>query len=544
MKKLIKDYSGQILLAVILITLILSNFLIQGITCNDEAVLRLCSQHGIREFLHMQIVEEALHQGRILAVLAELKYLTFISSNIFIFRTIDILIILFTILVFGQLVYKYTRDKRLTLLSLLLTLSFIPITFEHAVPNAFVCVVCQPTVCLLSSLILFLDYLDKEKKSTLVFSCILFFWGCCLYEFIVTYTVAFIVIPLLKKDFEKGGVLKGIVKYSKSHVITALIYLIIYALQRMIFPSLYGGTQIRLTQPLKIIKVLAVEWLSAIPGYYLTNPKYRYIYSIYRPEASVPAVLMIIIFVLCFGYICSMLLFRAGDGQKRPVGRKKTLLILLMLFYTVIPVLPNAITELYQETVSTGNFTSIPVSFPLYLAMMFLVTVLMEEICKKTTALKCIAAAILVILGTGIFYTNTVVAAEQYRNYNRFVAIEEMLASDYWQQFDSLAIMAPNFYETKNNLAVREGHWTDFAQLRSGKDIAVQSDGDAYDCFIEIQDDNSFNMTMNGKEYRIIRETGRNHSVPFPTTSENSQSEPSLLTEIWKDGRYTFYEVN
>lgn len=510
MKRLLRKYSGQILIATMLIMMILSNFLIQGITCNDEAMLRLRSQEGIRSFLHMQIFDEILHQGRLLAIVGNFKYLTFISSNIFVFRTIEIMIILFTIFLFGQLVYKAVGDKWLTLLSVLLTLSFIPITFEHAVPNAFVCVVCQPTICLLSSLVLFLEYLDKEKKRMLIFSCLLFFWGCCLYEFIVTYTVAFVVIPLIKKDFDKGGELKGVVKYAKGHVITALIYLILYALQRRIFPSLYEGTRIRLTEPLKIIKVLAVEWMSAVPGYYLTNRKYRYLYKFYSLKADVPVVLMILFFVLCFGYICCVLIGRVGNGQRKSEGWKRVLFILLLLFYTVIPVLPNAITELYQDGVSAVHFTSIPVSFLLYLSMMFLVTTLFEELFKRATLLKYVVGICLIVLGTGIFYTNTIIATEQNRNYNRFVAIEEMLSSDYWQQYDSLVIKAPSFYETQNNLAVTDGHWTDFARLKTGKDITVLSDADAddYDCFIQIEDDNSFYMVMQGKEYYFDKEPG------------------------------------
>lgn len=351
------DYLVYFSLGLILMLIVASNFMIQGITCNDEVQLRLNSQHGLVYFLKKQIIEEDIYQGRVLGALGNVKFLSFLSTNIYVFRAIEILIMLCTIGVFGLFVFKAFNDRKMAAFSVILTLVFLPITFEHAVPNAFVIVVCQPLLLLLLSLIAYLQYLEMDKKRYIVASCLLFFWGCCLYEFVVTYILLFIAIAFLKQIKRFADVAKK----SLPHVVTAVIYLICYVLQGKIFPTNYSGTELNIFNIRGILQVLKIEWMSALPGYYLFNKKYKYLHGIYSMKFDIFNVTVIIVFFICLATILIKLL--KNNKFKSENIKKKFIIFFIAIAYTIIPTIPNAITPLYQENVSENYFTSIPVSF-------------------------------------------------------------------------------------------------------------------------------------------------------------------------------------
>lgn len=541
MKKILKECSGEFISSAVILLLIISNLIIQGITCNDEVQLRLASQHGVWYFLHNQFITEDIREGRILGALGNIKFLSFLSTNIYVFRIIDIIFIFFSVFLLGWYVYKVIGNKWLSILTVLLTLVFMPITFEHSVPNAFVIVVCQPLILLLISLILYELYLEKGKLSALVWSCITFFWACCLYEFVVTYTIAFIVVPIIKNSNFTLNSVKELIKNTKCHVITAMIYLALYLIQARLFPTDYSGTVVDFSEPIKILKVIVVEWMSSIPGYYLINKKYRYLYSIYEPQMDIHIIIFAFIF---FGCLCLLVysLVRRSNAENT-LDRKKIRVILLLLFiYTFLPVLPNSITALYQESVSTSFFTSIPVSFFLYFSMMFFLTVFLKLLSEKSKLLGCLCIILTVIIGTSTFVFNSIIAQEQYKNYKRLVDIEEFLSTNFWDYYNDLIIEAPSLYETRNNLAIEDGHWTDYMSLHSNGNIIVDSDNKDAKCFIYMQPDNSFFMVLNDDEYYVSKAS---YIEPLIIVEGMNRKMCVLSVEsgVWKDNGFIFYKV-
>lgn len=535
MKK--KEFWVYFSILIILILIVVSNMMIQGITCNDEVQLRLNSQHGLLYFLRKQIVEEDIYQGRILGALGNIKFISFISTNVYVFRAIEMAILLIAIGLFGVFVCEIFKNKKIGILSTILALVFLPITFEHSVPNAFVIVVCQPLILLLLSLLCYLRFFKVEKKRYIIFSCILFFWGCCLYEFVVTYIFLFFVIALLKQD--KNGSYIMVLKKCVPHIVTAVVYLSCYFLQGRIFPTKYEGTSVNIFNITGILNVLKIEWLSSLPGYYLFNKKYKYLHNIYSAKIDMMMITIIIIFIISLTTILVKLL-NNNSMQKRNIKRS-ILIALTAVAYTIIPTIPNSITPLYQECVSENYFTSIPVSLFLYLAIIFLITWGTWSFTAKFPNFFLFPICIMTILGTCVYITNKGIAEQQFKDYNRFVSIEELLSTNFWANYPELQIEAPSLFETRDNLAIESGHWTDYISLYNGGNIQIDSDNDNANCFIQMQDNNSFYMVLNNANYYITKDDDEDI---FLIKNLNGESQIAHKKNgIWKDKEFVFFEI-
>ena len=78
----------------------------QGIICNDELLLRLWSQQGLKTFFRTTIINENILKGRILATIGNVKFLSYLSDNKYVFRTIGVCFLLISIFLFGCIVYR------------------------------------------------------------------------------------------------------------------------------------------------------------------------------------------------------------------------------------------------------------------------------------------------------------------------------------------------------------------------------------------------------------------------------------------------------
>ena len=451
------------------------------------------------------------------------------------FRTIEILFLVTAIVLLGVLVFRIFKERKIAILSGVLALVFLPITFEHAVPNAFVIVVCQPLILLLLSILLYLDYCEYKKRRYVILSCVFFFWGCCLYEFVVTYVIVFFAISLLK---QKGGGIIFALRESKYNIVTALIYLLCYVIQGKFVPTNYSGTTINLFNLKGILKVLKVEWLSALPGYYLFNKKYKYLHNIYQIEINIDELVLILVFIIS---LLSVLLFLLNDNRSKLKARKYIAIALLAGGYTVLPTIPNALTVLYQESVSENFFTSIPVSLFLYFAMIILLTIGIRILADKNRKLLYTIVGGICLLGTCTYITNSGIAKQQFQDYQRLVSIEQLLSSGFFSGYEELEIEAPSLYETRNNLAIEEGHWTRYISLYIGGNIDISASQDNSGDFIQMQKDNSFFMSLNGQNYYVTKNDFDNEMLVKDITENDILICKNDL--IWQKGEYMFYLV-
>lgn len=520
------DYRLYVFCAVTLVLVGGYSLLQQGIMCNDELLLRLYGQRGVIPFLKKTIINECILKGRVLGAIGNLKVLSFLSDNLYVFRFIDVLVILLTVIFFGYFVFKLFNNKWFSLTVVILLWVFLPITFEFAVPNAFVIVCCQPLMLLIFSFVLYIKYLETDARKYLLLSLMLYLWAMFLYEFIITYIFVYPIMYFVKKLKYKLDVKKCFLS-SLPVLGVAVFYLILYILQGAFFKTQYSGTKLGIRSIRDVLDVIKMLAISACPGYYaFINNKHAYLFELYN-QGGVKADNLInpslVIFVISLFLILKMLL------QHKFVLKNKRETVAVMLFialYCFLPALPNAVSLMYQGNVTPDNFTSLPVSIYLYFSNVLLISYILWNF--KTyinkIALDYILVFLILLVSVRIQVGNTVFAKEQYNNFQRIVNIENVLKLEYFDRFGAITIVSPSFFETRNSLAVESDHWTQFAETVLGKKIEVLDEyGEKGDIYIEMQDDATFFVYWENN-YVLISKQNKNGEIALRNINKHYEA--------------------
>lgn len=539
-----KKNASNIILLFLFLTAVCGNFIKQGVICNDEVLLRIWRQKGFATFFKETIIDANINQGRILGLVGNLKFLGYLSTNHYIFRSIQLLFLLTAVCLMGYFTYRILNNKYFSFVLVTLLISFLPITFELAVPNAHVIVCVQPLILLLFSLIWFLNFNEYHKKKYLVLSLIMYIWALCLYEFIITYVLLFPIIYFVKYQSENNLFSAVVLSIKKTYAyfVGAVCYLIAYVLQGKLFPTSYSGNSFYLGSLTKIINVLKTECLSSLPGYYLYDPKHHFLYNYYNQEPSIVGSIFKME-IIVFGTILAYALMSFYTKEHLP-GKSKfkgLALIIVSFAYTIIPTLPNSLTKLYQNGVEEGYFISIPVSIFLYFSMMLCLLYVIWKIAEYLPFTRYIFIAVIVIFGIRVQIENSVFAQEQESNYERFTSIEALFRQSYWGQFQGQEICAPSLYETRNTLAIEDGHWSQYASIY-GNNVQVSNNYVDEEPCIVIQDNNDFYFHNSESDWIISKDAP--DSTIFIMDSNDNYIKAVLTGNKYEDSEFTFYEVS
>ena len=465
-------------LVIMIYGLLISSFLLeQGIMCNDEVQHRFKSFYGIREFFKTFVSEQLFSKGRGLAALPTTLFLYagFASTNRIYERVMAVIAIGLCVLLAACFIKKLFQDKFLTVLYGILLMSFIPVSFEHCAPNAFVTVYCFPFSILLLSLMIYLDYLRTGLVKKCILSGVLFFIPLVSYEIFITYTPMFLLLAFYEsRETKLGARIVDSVKKFFAPLSCAIVFLLLYVVMRQLFGSTYDGNQIghfTLAGMLQIIKQLS---LSGMPGYFLFNGKYQYLYQmqaehkdtgLYRTmlaNATMPIVLLVLLFVILI-----IQLGKKAAKQRQSVAGKLCIVLGACLFIS-LPTLPLSVSSMYQGNVNENNFVQLPVSFFSYFASCFAIAYFIAIIKSKRSLVSQILFYGLMVVCVfylfGVQSMNQVFAKEQNRNYNRMVKIEQLLDTQMFHLFEEVSVYSEDIYKTANLLAFNEGFWDNFAQ--------------------------------------------------------------------------------
>lgn len=535
------------LAGLILTILVLFPMLIKGIMCNDELLLRIWAQKGMGTFFRTTIIEENVRKGRVLGAIGNVKFLAFISDNKYVFGTINVIFILAAVGLFGYFTYRLWKNEKFSALLCVLILAFLPFTFEFGVPNAFVIVTLWPMILLEIALIFYLNYLEEERKKDIVISFIMFLWAMFLYEFIITYVLLFPIICFIK-NYQKKISLKKFVSLCFPMILAAIVYLILYVGQGYVFPSNYEGTHLNIAAPAAILHVLKVLFVAAFPAYFsYFNEKYRYMFAYYnkggvRAGNIINPILIVFVLLLAFLLLYFLRQKEMKESKKRIV-LKDGLIFAATFFYAIVPALPNALTPMYQEGVTVESFTWIPVSIYLYFAIMLALTYLLWKVITMVNKRWLIGLAVIAITvaAGGVQIRNQVFVEEQVANYERLVAMEDVLKLDYWKQYGSLSVSAPSLYKTQNSMAVEVGHWSEYAAIYGNQLFLDENYNAENSANLVIQKDNSFYLYTDNMKLLITKEE-RKGSVAVKNV-RNKYKVVKISECIWEENGYKVYSL-
>ena len=520
----------------------------QGIICNDELLTRVLRFSGFKHLI-VAGLENEIRMGRPMRFLAAFtQAMGFISTKIIIFRSIQVGLLTLSVGLFGYFVYRLFGNKKFSVFLSVFILIFLPITFEHAVPNAFIGLICIPMSVLLLSFIYYLGYLESNKLRCLVISAIFFFISMLCYEFLVTYVLVFPMIYLLKST-NKNFKLKHFVKRNVIPLSIGFCYLSALFMIQKLFPANYQGAKLGFVSVTSSLTIIINLFMSSLPGYYLFIPKYEYLFNIYSTYplpfstaavkgvgGSINSIIHRIALVghgllkFCLEnffdlrvfllFLTTLILLLLIFGKK-PENRveKRTISIFIPIcgvIYAFIPSLPNSLAEMYQGNVNVDNFTSLPVSYFLYFSVCLAICSIIWKAFEmfEWKYMGVTISIAICLYSIPLQAMNSAFSHEQYENYSRMVRIEELFRTETMKNMDKQTIFAPDLYKQENALAMRDGYWQQFAK-KNNLVLEIHNTDEYKDEAFSIyyQGEKSF-VLIGGNEIVVLTKSRLNGNLP------------------------------
>lgn len=449
----------------------------EGVIIHDELQYRFWMYSGYWNTAKT-VARINIEQGRMLAtpIQALLLGLGYLSQETFIFKIVQILFLALTVVAFYILLQRLFQNRNFSLFCGLSIAAFLPVTFEHTMPNAYVTLF--PLWLLFFSMILFWDWLEGRNFGKLLVSMIFFFVTMCSYEAFVVYVAAYVLMVVYKR-----GLRRGLCAWQEllPPVAVCVLYLISYWAARQIYPSHYVGNQISLADPAAILRTAFGLFRSSFPGVILTVPKYHYLLRIYRHITPDDVARL---FLLTGAYaVMVVILFRSSAKSSSPAARHPAFTGACLLLLTLLPMLPMAITVHYQEIYATESYWGVPPSYFGYYSATLFCCALLWLICKKLPQKAApwifILCALAILIPTQLMSGEF--AEENEKNFQRLETIEEMVKSSIIQNLAGDTICTTDLFQTRNALAIDDSYWMEYTAA-SGKMIQiVNQEGTAAD---------------------------------------------------------------
>lgn len=471
---LIKYHPYIISLILVLVCAIVP-MMLQGIMCNDETFSRLWANNkSFGEFFDHYFYEQVELKGRPLSAFTYpvAMWLGFLGNETYVFRIIQILMILACIASFGIFIGSLFRNKYFAFFTCLFVLIYIPITFEHTIPNTFNTIYNFAFVFLMISLLLYLNWLRGKKSIYLIISMPLFFIACISYECFVTFAPVYLLLSMLESKEEKmwRRALTAV-----TPICVAIIYLALYIVMGRLFPSQYGGNQIEGINFLNSLSIIGNLYLSSLPGFFVFNSKYQYLFMIYNKGSYLNIVRVILITISAVILIAAL--------QKHAKGKfnwKKMLLVLAScVVISILPSIPVSVASGYQNTIGGMENLALPVTFysffPSCLAICYLLWQGWKSFSNKF--LKGGLVLLSVTLLIPIQLMNGVISDVQNENFTRFRLIEDFITSETMKRLDGKTFFCKDLFQRNNALAISEEYWSEYAAFNDLKSQFINDGG-------------------------------------------------------------------
>ena len=436
----------------------------QAIICNDELQTRYWAGLGFDRF-YEHYHEAWVSQGRMLAasISSVTMYLGFLSQDRAVFRIEQIAVLVSCSLLFGLLIRTMFKDRYFAVFCSVSFLVLLPITFEHTLPNAFVSFIGIPVMVVLLSMILFIRFIDKGNYLLLFVSMILFFAASVSYEAFVTMAPIYSLLAI-SRNVSNGESRRF--KGALWPIIVGCAFFAVYIISSIVFPSSYEGNKI--ARPIDIansIDIISTLFLTNLPGFYYTSPKYQWmmdsIGNTGDPAFVVRALVLLVLFV-------ALLAVLAWSSRESGTGeRKKHLVpIAIAILVAVFPFIPTSVSSMYQDMVGESGFLALPASFISFFGVVFIICYILWNVFRDSKSLHLkIAVVVMAFVFIGpTQMANDIYSEEQLSDFDRLEYIEDFVRSDGLYTIGGDEYRSPDLYVQYHLLGFIGDYWTDYSR--------------------------------------------------------------------------------
>ena len=401
----------------------------QGITCNDELQARLWGMKGFGEFYrHYTKVYITTGGGRALSAILNpiYMYLGFGSNGSGSFRIVQILSIFGDAAMFSVFLNKLFHKKGFAVACGLSVVVFLPVTFELTAPNAFNTFFNIPVALLFLSFILYINYLDDNKKCELGLSILLLFLTLLSYEAFIMFVPLYWGICIKKKERRDK---KQLIIKCLYPTLAALLFLILYVITGIVFRSQYAGIRIRNVSFGDSLAIIVQLIKSSIPGYFFFSAKYRYLAHIYF-GLTLENYIRIIFVCVFFGLTIYAVMKQCKDNISNTGIFWRTLGVGALCI--VLPAIPLSLAESYQGRLNSYDVLAQPTSYFCYFATTFVCWWVIWQLVQKLQSMPFVAltAVILSLYLFPVQAMNDMFAEQQSKDFKRLLALESLYSTE------------------------------------------------------------------------------------------------------------------
>ncbi|MGN1393758.1 MAG: acyltransferase family protein [Succinivibrionaceae bacterium] len=530
-------------LFIILCLLLLSLLVIvpihaKGIILNDELQLfQYRLNHGLFNF------SGEIAQGRILLrPLAPINIgLSFIFYKLSMNLVLQLLLIFVLFVLSSYFIQKMIHNKYISYILYVLLICCLPVTFEHAVPNAFIGLVCIPLIELFLSLILFDKYLRNRSTLMMVCSFMLLFLAVFGYEYMILTIPIYFYVYLIKNGYVKG--LRKIFneKYFVCILFLVLFWSVLYMVQPYLLKQGYSGSVVGFVSLESTLNIVKTLYLSSMPGYYWFNHKYEYLRDIYDVgvDHSIFIVLGLFFLPLAFITVCKK------TFSLKFIECKMWFTILFFILLPILLSIPNAISKMYQGNVSSSFFTSLPVSTIMYICHCIWIVLLLSYLFVKFNNLvvRILLVSLFSFLVLSTQYSNGIILSKHHSNYTRLQLIENLYQTDFIKNLNSVEIYAPDVFKTYDLLAIHNNYFDLLASIKGVNIKTINENRKSTKDFWLYQINNE-NVWCLSKRKELVLFSDKIINFPYSFVFENDgKSTPVIInsSKVIKDNNLYIY---
>ena len=442
-------------------------------------------------------------------------------NNPVLMRLLSILIHLINVIIFYCIISRLFKSKSTGFISTIAFILFIQNSWEHNLLTSYIHHIYY-IMLLLMSILLFIHYLEHEgKKKYLIISSIFLIYSFS-YEINIVYFPVFFVLSYMfhqrKGDIDSyKNIAVKLLSDSKFHIISVLIYFIIYFFVRLeINKDIISSLQMQALgydedsqksvafayysaigfERWKYIILATYQYaISSLPTYiffhsgpFLNEYSGNYSGHTYNILSLLKSIQLVWLVKAILGtFFIHYLLHNIKNICSRSFLITGIIISLYLLF---APAVPTAVTFKYQEWVRSGSLAFIN-TYHAYYGMIILITVIIyhmfycinkinNKMVKKYAqntliVIICIFIGIISLITdySNAAFTNSQVQSNfKWKLYDRFVNSKEFLSIP-----ENSVVYAPSLFKSIGIVANFKPYWTNYTAYRQGYWINILNNG-------------------------------------------------------------------
>lgn len=460
--------------------------------------------------------------GRFFPISKYVYYVFEYCQTVFQYKLFIVFLTVFNVFLFSYFIYYLTKSKKIFLVLLLITTSFIQYRYYHDPMLSFHGLLHVVWILTIVSLLFYCKYVETKKSYNLYLSALFYLFAITTYEISFAFIVLHLFIYLYYKKFKK---IENISIYSLLPIIVTLTLMFIL--------NVYLRSEANITSgPYKIdwelgliLKTFFLQVVSVLPtSYYFEFENYKDFYTQQKSTIFIPLVSFLFALVLVF-------VIKYKDINET-IKKNISIVIGLSVFSILIMVLPATLISLSPKFYDVENNINavvfakpyLPIYIQIY-GLSLLITIILVSL-KKLIYKFIIYAALVCVLFIHLVSNNEVIKKVNIPFKMDRIALETLYKSDFSNELEAGQII--NYLGTEKPF-----HYTDFIRMHTKKDIKAVINGVNYDMSIEYSTNKeyfTFNITYKDNKVRtLVFKNSDDHELVYDSFSKlevkNSVSE-------------------